>query len=118
MKILTDSTNPWNDGKDHPIIPLQRFGDDFFIYEETQENTGMEFPERLNGATYGSVLLIMKDEAAVEKMFRKLGQLRDTLLTMLTAYDERRKLEQDKQAELALTRPEVAERSEQDGKEG
>lgn len=92
MRIVTDLENPWNDNKDHYSIPLHRYGDLFYIREITEENSGMEFPQRLNGATFGEVHFLMKDKHAVEVLAERLAQLSVSLFMTVASIEETDKL--------------------------
>jgi hypothetical protein len=93
MNIVTELENPWNDDKEHFSIPLHRYGDRFFIREITEANSGQEFPQRLDGATYGEIHILMKDEYSVEIVAARLVEIADSLMLMLEGLKTKRKLE-------------------------
>lgn len=98
MRIVTEKKNPWGDLKEHFAFPITIYGDKFKLFEETEENTGMAFPTRLDGAEYGRVLILLKDESAMEAMYAQLGMIRESILMTLTALDEARKLQRSEDA--------------------
>lgn len=89
MRIVTNLDNPWNDNKDHYSIPLHRYGDLFYIREITEENSGNEFPTRLDGATYGEVHFLMKDKHAVEILAERLAQISESLYMTVNALNQK-----------------------------
>jgi hypothetical protein len=97
MRIVTDLENPWNDNKDHYSIPLHRYGDLFFIREITEENSGTEFPQRLDGATFGEVHFLMKDKHAVEVLAERLAQISVSLFMTVSAMEEKERSSDGKQ---------------------
>ena len=97
MRIVTDKANPWNDDKEHISIPLHRYGDTFFIYEVTEENSGNEFPQRLDGATYGEIRFILKNEYAMSVLSARLTEIALTLQATLSGLDEKKRLERQEE---------------------